>query len=516
MKIIKQNLKLKIFLFLCLYFAIPSFANAATYYMSESGLDDCTNLHDCFDLMSGGDTLIIRDGTYTGEDNVLDSWHYPPSGNTSAYTLINAESKGEVIFNGENERFMFYKDGNTAGMMQYVSFDGIGWFNSNVENVRLSGGVNNIKFTNCFFVDAGSNSDSFNTHTTSYILLEDCASWGNARYHFHYYNTDYSIFRRCVARHDRGSWVYQTGFQVYNSQYIDVQNCIFIDGDQLNFYNSPEQYYGFKIPQVSRGNIKIEGSIALNSSASFLFIQAGADNTVNNCCAWDLAGGDYFRGISVEMSHNTYGDFVGDGTRGDGASKLFYNSILYAIGDNAFELTGGLIDNDYNVLFGNYQNYSGVSVGVNDYSFENSNEINPFNNSLEYLPRIETESDLSGAGSDGGDIGANMLYKIGIDGTLWGEDGYDEITSESLWPFPNEDIIKEKMSEYTWDDGSGGDPEILGARGFCAEGNGLYGGPITLTSYIWEYLGNSCPEDICDYGDPDTTPPSAPSGLSVS
>ena len=41
---------------------------------------------------------------------------------------------------------------------------------------------------------------------------------------------------------------------------------------------------------------------------------------------------------------------------------------------------------------------------------------------------------------------------------------------------------------------------VSGNRGFAADGNGLYGGPITLTSYIWEYLGNPCPADICNYG----------------
>jgi len=43
-----------------------------------------------------------------------------------------------------------------------------------------------------------------------------------------------------------------------------------------------------------------------------------------------------------------------------------------------------------------------------------------------------------------------VLWKIGLDGTLYGEPG-----------------------------------------------NGLYGGPITLTSYIWEYLGSACPATIC-------------------
>ena len=78
-----------------------------------------------------------------------------------------------------------------------------------------------------------------------------------------------------------------------------------------------------------------------------------------------------------------------------------------------------------------------------------------------------------------------------MSGTLYGEPGYDQLTDEPLWPFPNEDVIKAKMS--AWDGLNDA------RRGFCAEGNGLYGGPLTLTSYIWEYLGNPCPADICKY-----------------
>ena len=58
------------------------------------------------------------------------------------------------------------------------------------------------------------------------------------------------------------------------------------------------------------------------------------------------------------------------------------------------------------------------------------------------------------------------------------------------------------MKAYSYD-GSGGEPEIMGNIGFCADGTGLYGGNITLTSYIWEYLGNPCPQEICDYGSQD-------------
>jgi len=83
------------------------------------------------------------------------------------------------------------------------------------------------------------------------------------------------------------------------------------------------------------------------------------------------------------------------------------------------------------------------------------------------------------------------LKRYGGDGTFYGDAGFDVITDVDLWPWPNEDIIK---TAFRNDFGTTDE-----TRGFCAESSGLYGGPITLTSYIWEYIGNPCPEEICNY-----------------
>ena len=63
-------------LFLAIGLLTGPIAIAATYYMP----DDCANLHECFGVMQGGDTLIIRDGVYTGEENTIDNRNYPPRG----------------------------------------------------------------------------------------------------------------------------------------------------------------------------------------------------------------------------------------------------------------------------------------------------------------------------------------------------------------------------------------------------------------------------------------------------
>lgn len=69
------------------------------------------------------------------------------------------------------------------------------------------------------------------------------------------------------------------------------------------------------------------------------------------------------------------------------------------------------------------------------------------------------------------------------------------VTDEVLWPWPNEARIKADFAESF----ENMPLEYQNAdRGFVVEGTGLYGGPITLTSYIWEYLGHPCPSEVCE------------------
>lgn len=115
--------------------------------------------------------------------------------------------------------------------------------------------------------------------------------------------------------------------------------------------------------------------------------------------------------------------------------------------------------------------------------------VNPVTNGLMYLPRIESGSLLISTGSNSGRMGAEVLKKYGVSGTLYGETGYDTLTQDNIWPWPNEARIKADMSDVS-------------ARGFCT-GNSLDGTPQTLTKYIWEYLGNQIPSSI--YGITTTT-----------
>jgi hypothetical protein len=191
-------------------------------------------------------------------------------------------------------------------------------------------------------------------------------------------------------------------------------------------------------------------------------------------------------------------------------NSIFANNNSYGIAD----FTSG----DYNAFSGNGSNYGGdtnASPGPNDIT--NVNIVyNPTTNPggpLKYLPRgPEAGTSLTTAGQNGDRVGAEVIWKTGLDGTLYGEPGWDVVRSpengygrpeDRLWPFPNEAAIKSDMAAY-----SGGG--LDGARGFAAPGNGLYGGPRTLTSYIWEYLGAPCPDEVCS-----NKAPMAPTGLTV-
>jgi len=487
-------------------------AEAATYYIP----DDFSNLHAAFSGMSGGDTLIIRDGVYTGDMNVIDYSHYPPDGFSESYTVIKAENGGEVSFDGENIRQMFYLNGGSS-TRSYMQFEGIVWCNSPSSLVSVVNS-NHIKFLCCGAYDAGGSGkccDGFSASHSSHVLFEDCWAFGAGRKNFYIAKfAEKVICRRCVVRHDR-HYLYdgQDSFMAYDAKEVEFQNCISIDGDRDNFYTSssgdPENPANFVTRNTDDGyvlsDVYFRGCISIGND--IMIGGAGSNNCgvqFIDCIHWDSFYGTRMRGAGGSFNHCTFGNIYGNTTWSPGCyleanSDPITNSIIYGV-VNYYGIWGGL-GNDYNSLYNNNNNYRNISQGPHDFCSENGTEIDPITGSpgndisaLKYLLRIEDSSNLDGAASDGGDIGATVLYKIGRDGTLWGEEGYNEVTTEPLWPFPNEDLIKEQMSSYYYTDGNG---EIRGGRGFCANDKQLNGvDDITLTSYIWEYLGNPIPTEI--------------------
>lgn len=531
MNFIRLNEKVIIMLFFAIFILFNSMITcAATYYMP----DDYSDLQAAFAGMSGGDELIIRDGVYKGTKNMITHSQHPPNGSADAYTTIRAENIGRVVFDGAGSRQMFsLSGGGQGGNFHYMKFEGLGYRNSNGSLISLVFS-DHIKMFKCFCYDAagsGQGGDGFAIAYSSYILLEDCWSYGAGRKHFYIGKAaEKVVVRRCVVRHDRHfDYADQEAFMLYDCKETELQNCISIDGDQGNYYTGGDPAAkSFTVRNTGDGfeleDTYVKGCMSIgNKDMMGALGSAYNPTTFTNFIHWDSEWGSRLRGEDSNFIHCTLGNVTGTGT----LSPLMYlemhdpitNSLLYG----AYRGIWNAVGNDYNSLYNVEIEFSGCSAGGNSYCNANSNAIDPVDGTpgngtpaLKYLTRIEDGSNLDGAASDSGDIGATIIKRIGKSKTLWGESGYNLLqdgtngqADEDLWPFPNENLIKEHMQAYVYDADEDGTPEITGNRGFAASENDQFGKPQTLTRYIWQYLGNEIPCNIYNECQtvPDTTPP---------
>jgi len=89
--------------------------------------------------MKGGDTLVIADGTYTGEENLIDIHHRPPNGSPDGYTTIMAEHTGKVTFDGKGElkHCIHLQAWGWNKPACYIHLEGIEWCHSTDTIVRI-------------------------------------------------------------------------------------------------------------------------------------------------------------------------------------------------------------------------------------------------------------------------------------------------------------------------------------------------------------------------------------------
>lgn len=526
-------------------------ASASTYYISASGGSDANSgtsaapwatFAHAWTGMASGDTLIVKNGTYQ-------DWLNPPprlSGTAAAYTTVQAETPWGVTVDGSTVTPQ-YKATLYLYAISYFQVIGIKF----ASGPSLTGGQepvfvdtsDHIKLLKLAGYNAPCNNNTavIDVTNSSYVLVEDSHAWGCGRYKFLAYKSQKVIFRHNVARHDSAevsggviqTWGRQCAqFTMYDSTDILEQNNIAIDsgeadGSTGNLYggiwsennsavDNSGKYEGDILINLKTGT----GSCCLNGASINDPKLIGTREISNVAIINSTAGfwGDRLDGTSLPASlllhHLTLVNITGSnpssGNSADGVgatemnnsnftTKILKDSILQH--DNAFGVAEYMAS-DYNIYFNNTANFGTVTyqgpipvAGANDRL-----NVNPL---LKYPVRVEAGTPGSGTASDGGDVGATILYRIGTPGTLYGDAGYDNPTTIPLWPWDDEAVIKADMASYTGQGASG-------TRGFAAPGNGLYGGPITLTSYIWESLGNACPADVCTTGTGTTPTAAAP------
>ncbi len=465
------------------------------------------SLHKALSVMSPGDEVIIADGDWRqAPEMFIDNKHTPPDGTPEKFSIVKAESDWKVKLP------YIHIQAKMEHPQGFLEFRGIVF-----DNKYIGLGKNHIcyhmhhtKFIRCGFLAHGLKGNNHNCGFGSadssrainqFNLMEECIAWGSGRYVFYCKFGKYNIFRRCVARHDQSDPqnIYKSrayaifNFRAYACDDTIYQNCISIDSDRIQNYPKPlnPETGGFWAGDSygATGHI-LDGCMSIRDMIIAFYIcgnekHPGSTN-IRNCVALDMA---YKRPNTTTLSafvlaqnqNVDISNITGVGAKLEGYDGIYFkkkgekhveNCVLADVNDESVGINPS--SKSETVVIRNVVSYN---VGSNKHT-RNSESVNPYKNGLTYPIKIDPGSKLTTMGRNGTVCGATILKKIGVSETLYGEQGWNKVTHDNLWPFPNEKKIRELMRKTV--DG------VSGIYGFCGDGQ-------SLTNYIWGYFGNTVP-----------------------
>lgn len=466
-------------------------------------------------LMSGGDQLWIDDGSYT-ESVSNDYWIEVGSGlagSSGDPTIITARNPGEVDVSSVGGGVIVTATSyiTVIGIHVTTCADAKTAFTVGGEGSDQGDASDHVLMKRCSWqMDSG-----LTVNSSTYVTWEDCFAYGGPlRYAFQCGTsslldlTEHIVYRRCLVRWDYSNVSEPLGaFGNYNCEDVHYQNCVVVDGTDYEGQDNGcfDGAKAFFNPNGGGGTYTGCMAIALSGFCGFWF-ETQANITVSDCVAWNLStiAEDYTEGYdpmtlvssadtgTLLIENCTFGlndcagcadpacggaamsplSFDSDNTDQTMNSSIIYGMTLYT---GYYAVDGDLNAGDYNLYYGNTggRNRSG-GVAANDIT-----ATDPLTAGLFYVTQIEPCSFCQTAGENGGQIGAQIKTKIGVDGTFYGDTDWNLDTGAPLWPFPYEDQIREKCAAFFMAAGAAysGSPEMDGARGFCAPGR-------TLTSWL--------------------------------
>ncbi len=498
----KKSKFVKLLLHASLLFLFGRQVYSATFYISPSGNDTSGSGSSATPwktttkafAQGGGHTYIFKDGTYNYSGGDISN---PPSGSAGAYTIIRAENDGGAILRSFDQAMSI--DGKSYIQIEGLTIkDGTGSHaiyitdSNHIKLMRV--GVKNGIAWNAQYGNVVELSSLDGVTGTKDCLLEDVWVVGAMRYGILIGGTagysERNILRRCIVRFDGGgSPEPHAGISNYGSTSgIDgarnnvLQNCITLDFNAADNSGGEGVYAGFYNPH-SATNVDFYGCIALNTRERGWMLNEDAGSSGNdlyNCLIWDALN----EGIAGQRSQST-GSIIEQLTVGSSGGDAYnsYNGMVGTLRNSMFYNNGGGISGATSNTYNHF--WQDTASGSNSLSSD------PLQR---YIARIESNSPAYQSGSGGLSRGATIEKKYGASGALHGETGYNTLTSENLWPWPNQQRIHDLFAEA---DGISGMSSNIETRGFAAAGQ-------TLTNYVWNYMGNGNP-----YPDtPGTTSPS--------
>jgi hypothetical protein len=307
-------------------FACAALSSAATYYVSPSGSDrnngsstaPFLTVSQAVAVVSAGDTIILRDGTYGSEGSTWYPISLQKAGSSSAWITIQAEHRGQAILDCQNTEGTAQTTSN--GCMGYI------YATSSAAYWKLTG----LVFTRGW-------ETGMNIWGANHLVLQNCE------------------FRNIAQNSSGASYGYE-------GIYIDSGDSITIDG--CYFHDIGRTGHGGDHGIYTHGaNSRITNSIFQRPIPGYE-IQAAANFS-------GVIEGNTF---AFPSGQGSYGEIVLWGALGDVIihNNIFYNPINSAVHEDSSDVSVNscLIDN--NIIYGvsNSQDRSVCTVS-------NSKFVNP-------------------------------------------------------------------------------------------------------------------------------------------
>lgn len=336
-------------------------------------------------VLQPGQTLILRDGAYTSLKL--------KAGTATGWVTAKAEHDGAVTFPAAS---LSFGPGNWYTSIEGVKFKGstdkyiVGNYVA-LKRTAIEGGPSS---GNEVTLQIGTNDY---TPGASNILLEDVWVYGlGGRYKVLVYNSENVVLRRVVVRHD-GGWAYdsrnpQGGFSLYDSRNVVCEDCLFVDSAaNLDGFEAALYLVSNGTTSIKQSNVSVIGAALIGSPGN---------------------------GLAAE---------------GNGSAATYTVTDVLVSGSQA----GGFNTNNA----GHNLNVIRAKAKVTGYQFAKWAS----GGSLKVTGCATGSGPLnSGATltSCPGGEGPRLDFRIGVDGTLFGQVGYTDVTAIPLFPWPNEARIK--------------------------------------------------------------------------
>lgn len=444
----------------CAVWSAPVFG--ATLYISPQGNDRHDGMSrehplrtfaQAFAAMKGGDTLVLLDGEYLESETGGIASNgprsgQPPSGSPEHPTVIAADTPGQAVLRADLVLGQRQTKTSHVTLQGMTALAHVSLYNTDHVTLKSMGAGAGLSI--------GTNDhDAGNT----YDLIEDVWVWARGERGIAVnYRAHHNVWRRVVVRGDgcgrpecQGDGNPNIGFTVYDSHDVSVQNMIVVDrmlspgdapygdfaaashtGGLYTFgrnewlgtlsINAPDIGYYLEpdVGTVEVPTIRIANAVAAHAAfGGFNLARAGRGNVIENISASTRTGD------AVRIAPDLGADGTLRNVRVQGSGRFGINS---AYTPQQIQLTGTWSEG-------------------------------PFNQARPLSSRLPAAT------------GAVVRQRYGVDGSRFGDPGYNALTSAPLWPWPNEARIRREMCTAT-------------TRGFCKPG-----GP-TFSNYIREQVGS--------------------------